>query len=192
MLGAINSLRILASQAFGAAGLALDPFKEARAAAPAGAGTTFADGLDEAYITAALASTPASLASVDEVTDALNDYAESLPSSEATYLDEIAGHLGAQTPLLEDIRNLLNASVAPGTTPPSPPVDAAEGPALAGTASLAGAGHLNQAHLCHVVARGLRHWVNGDECTQRNYWGSIATTVDAVGNSYEAIARITK
>lgn len=144
-VGALNSLRILASQAFGAAGLALDPFSSAG------------------------------------------------PSSEVTYLDEIASHAAAIRALLEDIRKLLNASAAPGVFA-SPAAAAEEVPAPGRTDSLLpGAGHLTATPQClRVAARGLRQWLDGDVCTATSYWRSIAASLDAVAGAREAITDITK
>lgn len=178
-LGALNSLRILASQGLGAVSMALDPFQPADDEDTAGS------------------------------------------SSEITYLDEIAGHLAAQTHLIEDIRNLLlhigcppkypaaypfghaaeaiaaerlsKTSAAPGTAA-FPVAAAEERPAPGGTDySLAGAGHLTATPQClRVAARGLRQWVDGDACSAPSYWRSIAASLDAVASAREAITDITK
>lgn len=184
MIGALNSVRILASQAFEAAGMAIDPFKSADAG----------DELShyEAGYQAGVANERAGRHSVASVATDDEDMAGS--SSEITYLDEIAHHLAAQTPLLEDIRNLLNASAAPGLLPHQRPAAAAERPAPDGTDySLAGAGHLTATPQClRVAARGLRQWIDGDACSAPNYWRSIAASLDAVASAREAITDITK
>jgi len=86
------------------------------------------------------------------------------PSSEVTYLDEIAGNTAAIRALLEDT---LNASAAPGTPPPS----AAERPAPASP----GAGHPNvTAKQLGAAAIGLRAYADGIQCSKPDYWRSIA------------------
>lgn len=182
MIGALNSLRILASQAFGAAGMALDPFKP-----------TAAELAAEALAVAEAEIEVAEPRSPQEWREWLGDDETAVgPSSEITYLDEIAGHLAAQTPLLEDIRNLLNASAAPGVF--ASPAAAAEGPAPGRTDYLPpGAGHLTATPQClRVAARGLRQWVDGDACTATSYWRSIAASLDAVAGAREAINDITQ
>lgn len=245
MIGALNSLRILASQALGAAGMALDPFEprvaelaaDALAAAEAeievaeprsrreflgpytagfhddgpscGDDFTYADFYWAAFILRAFADgklTGPGLICIQpdfytELADKFRAAADKVneesvgPSSEVTYLDEIAGHLAAQTPLLEDIRNLLNASAAPGLLPHQPPAAAAERePAPGRTDSLLpGAGHLTATPQClRVAARGLRQWLDGDVCTATSYWRSIAASLDAVAGAREAINDITQ
>lgn len=198
MIGALNSLRILASQALGAASMALDPFRPD------------VDGRSRAADELAAAEAEA------EVGDELAG-----PSSEVTYLDEIAHHLAAQTPLLEDIRNLLQHTVSPPKYParypfggaaegiaaerlsetsaapgalPQPPAAVAEGPAPGRTDYvLPGAGHLTATPQClRVAARGLRQWADGDVCTATSYWRSIAASLAAVAGAREAINDITQ
>lgn len=129
------------------------------------------------------------------VADAIREEAArsaGVPSSEITYLDEIAGHLAAQTPLLEDTRNLLNASAAPGTA--ALPAAAAErGPAPGRTDYLPpGAGHLTASDkLLRVAADGLRQWTDGDHCRAMSYWRCVAVQLDAVATARESIASIT-
>lgn len=182
-VGALNSLRMLASQAFGAAVLALDPFRSAEDARGQAADAL---AVAEAEIEVAEARSLQFL-STDDVDELAG------PSSEITYLDEIAGHLAAQTPLLEDIRNLLNASAAPGAFA-SPAAAAEDGPAPGRTDYLPpGAGHLTATPQClRVAARGLRQWLDGDTCTATSYWRSIAASLDAVAGAREAINDITK
>lgn len=81
-----------------------------------------------------------------------------LPSSEATYLDEIAGHLAAQNLVLEDIRSLL-AGVG-GTVPGCAPTPGTGSPGLMGAA-----------------AHGLRSWIKGDDCHAPTYWQLIVDSL---------------
>lgn len=211
-IGAVNTLRILASQALEAASMVLKPFRPAddeismveekfgaagRAAATrfVEAASAIAGGGNSAVVSAR--GLPgigdAGLMEALGVADEYEDTAGS--SSEITYLDEIAGHLAAQTPLLEDIRNLLNASAAPGLLPHQPPAAAAERePAPGRTDSLLpGAGHLTATPQClRVAARGLRQWIDGDACSAPSYWRSIAASLDAVATAREAINDITQ
>lgn len=191
-IGALNSLRILASQAVGAAAMALDPFRSADRVRGRTAAELAAVALAAAEAEIEVAEARSRREVLGPYTAAFDDELAG-PSSEITYLDEIAGHLAAQTPLLEDIRNLLNASAAPGSLP-QPPAAAAEGPAPGRTDYLpSGAGHLTVAPQClRVAARGLRQWVDGDACTATNYWRSIAASLDAVAGAREAINDITQ
>lgn len=190
-IGALNSLRILASQAVGAAAMALDPFRSADRVPGQTAAELAADALAAAEAEIEVAEARSRREVLGPYTAAFDDELAG-PSSEITYLDEIAGHLAAQTPLLEDIRNLLNASAAPGAF--ASPAAAAEGPAPGRTDYLpSGAGHLTVAPQClRVAARGLRQWVDGDACTATNYWRSIAASLDAVAGAREAINDITQ
>lgn len=119
------------------------------------------------------------------------------PSSEVTYLDEIAGHLAAQTPLLEDIRNLLNhiVSAAPGSSQPQQPAAAAERPARGEPRSRTSrAGHPDPlgnvnatSKALRVAANGLRDWAAGEPCGSANYFAHIAETVDGIAQAREQI-----
>ncbi|MDV6979610.1 hypothetical protein [Mycobacterium intracellulare] len=195
MLGAINSLRILASEAFGAAAIALDPFKPAddELGRPYAAGYQAGAANERAGVHLNGHAQVGAVELLEVLTNDDEDDVAAGPSSAVTYLDEIAHHLAAQTPLLEDIRNLLNASAAPGAFA-SPAAAAEEGPAPGRTDCLPpGAGHLTATPQClRVAARGLRQWVDGDVCTATSYWRSIAASLDAVAGAREAINDITQ
>lgn len=106
-------------------------------------------------------------------------------SSEITYLDEIAGHLAAQTPLIEDIRNLLNHRAGAPVNNYNVSVDAGSGPA-SGCPPTPGAGLSTK--VLRTAGKGLRAWADGEVCDATHYWRSIANSLTNVADVRDAIA----